>query len=150
MILPIYAYGFSVLKKAAEDIDKDYPELEALLSHLWETMYNAHGIGLAAPQVGLSIRLFLVDTKQSMEEEEKYRLFFFRTTQKSGGHKLFLIFFFSICFFFWRENSNFQSNWVNWKDKMSEIFFSNSRYLVSDWFKNTVIIIYHRIHPNQF
>ena len=71
MILPIYAYGFSVLKKVAEDIDKDYPELEALLSNMWDTMYNAHGIGLAAPQVGLSIRLFLVDTKQSMEEEEK-------------------------------------------------------------------------------
>ncbi|MDG1295588.1 MAG: peptide deformylase [Saprospiraceae bacterium] len=71
MILPIYAYGFSVLKKIAEDIDKDYPELEKLISNMWDTMYNAQGIGLAAPQVGLSIRLFLVDTKQSMEEEEK-------------------------------------------------------------------------------
>jgi len=71
MILPIYAYGFSVLKKVAEDIDKDYPELEKLISNMWDTMYNAQGIGLAAPQVGLSIRLFLVDTKQSMEEEEK-------------------------------------------------------------------------------
>jgi peptide deformylase len=71
MILPIYAYGFSVLKKVAEDIDKDYPELDSLLSNMWDTMYNAHGIGLAAPQVGLSIRLFLVDTKQSMEEEDK-------------------------------------------------------------------------------
>jgi peptide deformylase len=71
MILPIYAYGFSVLKKVAEDIDKDYPELEKLISNMWDTMYNAQGIGLAAPQVGLSIRLFLVDTKHSMEEEEK-------------------------------------------------------------------------------
>ena len=71
MILPIYAYGFTVLKKVAEDIDKDYPELEKLISNMWDTMYNAQGIGLAAPQVGLSIRLFLVDTKQSMEEEEK-------------------------------------------------------------------------------
>ncbi len=71
MILPIYAYGFSVLKKVAEDIDKDYPELETLISNMWDTMYNAHGIGLAAPQIGLSIRLFLVDTKQSMEEEDK-------------------------------------------------------------------------------
>ena len=71
MILPIYAYGYSVLKKVAEDIDKDYPELESLISNMWDTMYNAHGIGLAAPQIGLSIRLFLVDTKQSMEEDEK-------------------------------------------------------------------------------
>lgn len=71
MILPIYAYGYSVLKKVAEDIDKDYPDLESLISNMWDTMYNAHGIGLAAPQIGLSIRLFLVDTKQSMEEDEK-------------------------------------------------------------------------------
>ena len=71
MILPIYAYGYSVLKQVAKDIDKDYPELDKLVENMWETMYNAHGIGLAAPQVGLSIRLFLVDTVQSMEEDEK-------------------------------------------------------------------------------
>lgn len=71
MILPIYAYGQAVLKKAAENIDADYPDLPELIANMWETMYNAHGVGLAAPQVGLSIRLFMVDTIQVMEEEEK-------------------------------------------------------------------------------
>ncbi|MGB1217687.1 MAG: peptide deformylase [Saprospiraceae bacterium] len=71
MILPIFAYGQPVLKKEAEDITKDYPELETLLENMWETMYNAKGIGLAAPQIGLGIRLFLVDTKQIQEEGEE-------------------------------------------------------------------------------
>ena len=68
MVLPIYAYGQPVLKKVAKDIDKDYPELEKLLANMWETMYNAQGVGLAAPQIGRGIRLFLVDSKQTMEE----------------------------------------------------------------------------------
>ena len=68
MVLPIYAYGQPVLKKVAKDIDKDYPELEKLLADMWETMYNAQGVGLAAPQIGKGIRLFLVDTVQTMEE----------------------------------------------------------------------------------
>jgi len=70
MIIPIFAYGQKVLKKKAEEITKDYPELSLLLSNMWETMYNAKGVGLAAPQIGKSIRLFLVDTTQ-MEDEEK-------------------------------------------------------------------------------
>lgn len=69
MILPIYAYGQSVLKKKAKDIDQDYPELESLIADMWETMYNAHGVGLAAPQIGKSIRLFLVDTEQISDED---------------------------------------------------------------------------------
>lgn len=69
MILPIYAYGQAVLKKMAEDINKDYPELDTLIANMWETMYNAEGVGLAAPQIGLSIRLFLVDTEQVKREE---------------------------------------------------------------------------------
>lgn len=68
MVLPIYAYGQPVLKKVAKAIDKDYPELEKLLADMWETMYNAQGVGLAAPQIGRGIRLFLVDSKQTMEE----------------------------------------------------------------------------------
>ena len=64
MILPIYAYGQSVLKKMGEPIDQDYPNLKELLENMWETMYNAQGIGLAAPQIGLPIRLFLIDTEQ--------------------------------------------------------------------------------------
>ncbi len=71
MILPIYAYGQPVLKKVADSIDKDYPGLEDLIENMWETMYNADGVGLAAPQIGRSIRLFLVDTEQVMKEEEK-------------------------------------------------------------------------------
>ncbi|MCB0661450.1 MAG: peptide deformylase [Saprospiraceae bacterium] len=68
MILSIYGYGQPVLKKMADDIDKDYPELGALIENMYETMYNASGVGLAAPQIGKSIRLFVVDTVQMMEE----------------------------------------------------------------------------------
>ena len=69
MILPIYGYGFSVLKTECKDIDKDYNNLEKLISDMWKTMYNASGVGLAAPQIGRSIRLFLVDTEQFEELE---------------------------------------------------------------------------------
>ena len=61
MILPIYAYGQPVLRKKAEDIDAQYPELNNLIDNMFETMYDSNGIGLAAPQIGLSIRLFIVD-----------------------------------------------------------------------------------------
>lgn len=68
MILSIYAYGQPVLKKVATDIDKDYPELGSLIEDMWETMYHADGVGLAAPQIGKAIRLFVVDTVQTKEE----------------------------------------------------------------------------------
>ncbi len=68
MILPVYAYGQSVLKEVGKEIDKDYPELEKLIADMWETMYHASGVGLAAPQIGRSIRLFVIDTVQMMEE----------------------------------------------------------------------------------
>ncbi len=73
MILPIYAYGQPVLKKVAVDIDQSYPKLQELIENMWETMYNAEGVGLAAPQIGLSIRLFMVDTltPQEKDKEEK-------------------------------------------------------------------------------
>ena len=61
MILPIIAYGDSVLKKRAQEINPDHPELKSLLDNMFETMYNANGVGLAAPQIGKSIRLFIVD-----------------------------------------------------------------------------------------
>lgn len=70
MILPIYAYGFPVLKKIAEEIEKDDADLQELINNMWETMYNANGVGLAAPQVGISKRLFLVDTIQLKDEEK--------------------------------------------------------------------------------
>jgi len=68
MILPVYAYGQSVLRKKAKPINKDYPQLSEVIENMWETMYKSEGVGLAAPQIGLSIRLFVIDTKQAMEE----------------------------------------------------------------------------------
>jgi len=73
MILPIYAYGQPVLKKVAEDIDKEYPFLEELIANMWETMYNAQGVGLAAPQIGRSIRLFVVDSTQMEEDDNPFK-----------------------------------------------------------------------------
>lgn len=63
MILPIVAYGDGVLRKRASDINPDYPGLEQLIADMFETMQSASGIGLAAPQIGRSIRLFVVDTE---------------------------------------------------------------------------------------
>ena len=70
MILPIMAYGQPVLKREAAEIDQNYEALNELISNMWETMYNAKGIGLAAPQIGRSLRLFLVDTVQLEDKEE--------------------------------------------------------------------------------
>ena len=61
MILPIVAYGDAVLKKKASSIEKNHPNLGKLIDDMWETMYAAQGVGLAAPQIGESIRLFVVD-----------------------------------------------------------------------------------------
>ncbi len=71
MILPITLYGDPVLKKRAEDISAEYPHLQDLVKNMWQTMYAALGVGLAAPQVGLSIRLFVVDTQQLAEKRKK-------------------------------------------------------------------------------
>lgn len=70
MILPIVAYGDPVLRKQAIVIDKDYPELDALIANMYETMYGAYGVGLAAPQIGLSIRLFVIDASPFAEDED--------------------------------------------------------------------------------
>ena len=70
MILPIVAYGDPVLKKMAKPIDKDYPKLEELISNMWDTMYNAYGVGLAAPQVGVPIRLFVIDAAPFAEDDD--------------------------------------------------------------------------------
>lgn len=61
MVLPIFLYGSSVLREVAKPIDKDYPNLKELIDNMFETMHNADGIGLAAPQIGLPIRLFVID-----------------------------------------------------------------------------------------
>lgn len=70
MKLPIVAYGDPILRKKAEDIDEDYPNLKQLISDMFETMYAAHGVGLAAPQIGLPIRLFVIDATPFAEDDE--------------------------------------------------------------------------------
>jgi peptide deformylase len=70
MILPIVAYGDPVLKKEAEEIDEKYPDLPKLIADMFDTMYHAKGVGLAAPQIGRSIRLFIVDGSPFADEED--------------------------------------------------------------------------------
>ncbi|MBT8293470.1 MAG: peptide deformylase [Eudoraea sp.] len=70
MTLSILAYGDPVLRKIGKTINKDYPQLKELIANMWETMYNANGVGLAAPQIGLPIRLFVVDTGPFADDEE--------------------------------------------------------------------------------
>ncbi len=70
MILPILAYGDPVLKKECEEINQNYPDLDSLIDDMFETMYRAKGVGLAAPQIGKNIRLFIVDGSPFAEKEE--------------------------------------------------------------------------------
>jgi len=76
MKLPIVAYGDPVLKKVGQEIDEDYPELKQLISDMFDTMYNANGVGLAAPQIGLPIRLFIVDTGEDEDGTPGYKRVF--------------------------------------------------------------------------
>ena len=85
MILPIYGYGEPVLRQVALEIPSDYPNLSVIISNMYETMYNAYGVGLAAPQVGLSIRLFVIDTEpfsdsDDLSKEEQQQLKGFKRT----------------------------------------------------------------------
>ena len=75
MILPIIAYGDPILKRRASEINEDCPDLEVLVENMYETMHNSKGVGLAAPQIGLSIRLFIVDGSPFEEEEEGLKNF---------------------------------------------------------------------------
>ncbi len=70
MILPIIAYGDPVLRKMGIDIDKEYPNLDELIENMKQTMINARGVGLAAPQIGKAIRLFIVDTSPFGEDDD--------------------------------------------------------------------------------
>lgn len=70
MILPIIAYGDPVLRKVSRDIDQEYPNLKQLIDDMFETMYHARGVGLAAPQIGLDIRLFIVDASPFDDDDE--------------------------------------------------------------------------------
>ena len=85
MVLPIVAYGDPVLRRVGKDIDKDYPGLAELIENMKETMKNAQGVGLAAPQIGRDIRLFLIDASpfaenEDLEEEERVFLKGFKRT----------------------------------------------------------------------
>ena len=74
MLLPIVAYGQSILRKVGVAIDAQYPQLNELIADMWETMYKSNGVGLAAPQINKAIRLFVIDTVQIVEgfdEEDK-------------------------------------------------------------------------------
>lgn len=79
----ILAYGHHILKQKCNDIEKDYPELDKLIADMWETMENANGCGLASPQIGLPIRLFIVDSKSTFDNlGEGDRKFYFPQDDK--------------------------------------------------------------------
>ncbi|CAM3664279.1 peptide deformylase [Flavobacterium gelidilacus] len=85
MILPIYGYGEAVLRKHCEEIANDYPNLKEVIANMYETMNNAFGVGLAAPQVGMPIRIFIVDTSpfadsDDLSKEEAAELKVFKQT----------------------------------------------------------------------
>ena len=71
MILPIIGYGDPILKRKAKEISTSYPNLKELIGNMYETMYNASGVGLAAPQVGESIRLFIIDTSPFLDMDDE-------------------------------------------------------------------------------
>lgn len=71
MILPIVAYGTKVLKTKCKAIEKDYPKLDELINNMHQTMHNASGVGLAAPQIGLPIRLFIIDSTLMLDEDDE-------------------------------------------------------------------------------
>ncbi len=75
MILPIYLYGQPVLRKVTQDITPGYPEVQTLINNMFETMYNADGIGLAAPQIGLDIRILVIDLEPLAENDESFKNF---------------------------------------------------------------------------
>ena len=69
MILPIVSFGDPVLRKKGDPISKEFGELPDLIENMWETMYAANGVGLAAPQIGLSLRIFVIDASPFVDEE---------------------------------------------------------------------------------
>ena len=71
MILPIYLYGSNCLREKTETVTPDYPELKQLIANMYDTMYNADGVGLAAPQIGKALRLFVVDADPMKKNEPR-------------------------------------------------------------------------------
>src|SRR6186997_592385 len=88
MVLPVVAYGHPLLRKVCTDITPDYPELEKFIQDMWDTTYYTNGVGLAAPQVGKAIRIFVVDTLQIVEgfDEEDRQLY----PNEKGIKKVFI------------------------------------------------------------
>ena len=78
MVLPVYVYGMSVLRKVAAEIPEDYKELDQLIADMFETMHVSDGVGLAAPQIGKSLRIFVIDTTPMSESAEEPELKDFR------------------------------------------------------------------------
>lgn len=78
MVLPVYVYGMSVLRKVAPEIPEDFEELDQLITDMFETMHVSDGVGLAAPQVGKSLRIFVVDTTTMAESGKAPELMNFR------------------------------------------------------------------------
>lgn len=75
MILPIYIYGNPVLRKQAQEITPDYPDLQTLIENMFETLTESDGVGLAAPQIGLDIRLVVIDLDVLSEDFPEYKDF---------------------------------------------------------------------------
>ncbi len=89
MVYPIVVYGHPVLRKVAEDIERDYPDLEQVIADLFETLHRAEGLGLAAPQIGMSIRIFVIDGSPLADDEPEladFKKVFINAhiTEKSG------------------------------------------------------------------
>jgi len=85
MILPIVGYGDPVLRKVCDDVTSEYPNLQEIIVNMYDTMYNAYGVGLAAPQIGLTVRLFVIDTEpfsdsEDLTKEEQQQLKGFKQT----------------------------------------------------------------------
>ena len=100
MILPIVAYGHPVLRSKCIDIDSSYKDLDKLINDMWDTMYSSDGVGLAAPQIGKSLRLFIVDANplsDSEEFDEKLKMAMINDISSVGQWILFFQFSF-FCF----------------------------------------------------
>lgn len=78
MVLPVYVYGMSVLRKIAQEIPEDFKELDTLIADMFETMHASDGVGLAAPQIGKSLRIFVVDASPMADAKEEPELAEFR------------------------------------------------------------------------
>jgi len=78
MIIPISAFGLQILRVKCKNINPDYPNLPDLINNMWETMYNANGVGLAAPQINLGIKLFVIDTTIFKNDSENTEIIPFK------------------------------------------------------------------------